>query len=163
VPTYHPNAAGVEGAEVVTLRPAEQRDGVDIRVLRSPSFCVDAVLVGASARTRFEISETQPASGRVGEGGFYTSAPGGLAGADGKLRSCDLAAGDYQLSASEANVGAFERRTQFASTVLTLRDRDVAGIQLVMRPKLPVTGEVAWDGPAPDPPLTTKLDLSVEA
>ena len=53
VPTYYPNAAAIDGAEMITLKPGEVRDGVDIRVLRSPSFCLDATVVGASGQLPF--------------------------------------------------------------------------------------------------------------
>jgi hypothetical protein len=164
VPTYYPNAAAIDGAEMITLKPGELREGLDIRVLRSPSFCLDAVLEGASGQVPFAIGETQPTSGLSGNGGYYTSMPGGQSGKDGRIRVCDLHPGEYELSVHTFGAGAFAGTTGFASTIVTIGDHDVAGVRLALRPKLPVTGEVVWDGPAPQTPATPpKLTLSVQA
>jgi len=164
VPTFSPNAASVDGAEMITLRPAEVREGVDIRVVRAPSFCLDAVIEGISGPQRFDIVETQPTSGQSGTGGFYTGAPGGQTSADGKIRVCDLHPGDYELSSyTWSSGGGFQSRTGFASTTVTIGDRDVTGVHLLVRQKLPVNGEVAWDGPPPETPPTARLTLNVEA
>jgi hypothetical protein len=164
VPTFYPNAANVDGGEMLTLRPAEAREGVDIRVLRAPSFCFDAVVEGISGPQRFDITETQPTSGQSGSGGFYTAVPGGQTGADGKIRVCDLHPGDYELSTyTWAGSGPFQGRNGFASTTVTIGDRDVTGVHLLLRQKLPVNGEVAWDGAPPETPPTAKLTLNVQA
>jgi len=163
VPTYYPNAAAIDGAEMITLKPGEVRDGVDIRVLRSPSFCLDATVVGASGQLPFSIAETQPSSGQSGNGGFYTSMPSGQSGKDGKIRVCDLHPGEYELSVHTFGTGSFAATTGFASSIITIGDRDVAGVQLAIRPKLPVSGEVVFDGPAPQTTDTPKVTLFVQA
>jgi hypothetical protein len=33
----------------------------------------------------------------------------------------------------------------------------------VIRPRLPLAGEIVWDGPAPDPPLTAKVRVYIES
>jgi hypothetical protein len=89
------------------------------------------------------------------------SVPGGTSGPDGKVHICDLHPGVYELSVSEQSRGAFSR-SQFGATIVTIGDRDVAGVRLALRPRIPVAGEVAFDGPAPDPPLAATLRLNVE-
>jgi hypothetical protein len=165
VPTYYPNARSIDGAETVVLRPGEQREGVDIRLTRSAAFCLDGVLEGNSGpgALRFSIAETQPHSGRSGNGGFYTAAPGGTSGPDGKVRICDLHPGEYELSVAEFNPGGMSGATQFGATIVTIGDRDVAGVRVGLRPRIPVSGEVVFDGVAPETPLTGKLRLAVEA
>jgi hypothetical protein len=165
VPTYYPNARSIDGAEALVLRPGEQREGVDIRLTRSAAFCLDGVLEGGAGpgTVSFGIAETQPHSGASGNGGMYTATPGGTSGPDGKVRLCDLHAGEYELSVSEYNRGGMGGATQFGATIVTIGDRDVAGIRVGLRPHIPVSGEVVFDGPAPEPPLTAKLRLSVQA
>ncbi|MCX6632042.1 MAG: carboxypeptidase-like regulatory domain-containing protein [Candidatus Solibacter sp.] len=164
VPTYYPNARSMDGAELQVLRPGEQREGVDIRLTRSAAFCLDGVLEGASGpgALRFEIGEPQPASGRVGAGGFYMSVPGGTSGPDGKVRICDLHPGEYELTVSEQSPGGMSGRSQFGATIVTIGDRDVAGVRLGLRRRIPVSGEVVFDGPAPEAPLAAQLRLNVE-
>jgi hypothetical protein len=165
VPTYYPNARSIDGAEAVVLRPGEQREGVDIRLTRSAAFCVDGVLDGNSGpgALRFNIAETQPHSGRSGNGAMYTATPGGTSGPDGKVRICDLHPGEYELSVAESTGGGIATTTQFGATIVTIGDRDVAGVRVGLRPRIPVSGEVVFDGVAPEPPLTGKLRLAVEA
>jgi hypothetical protein len=164
VPTYYPNARSIDGAEPVVLRPGERREGVDIRLTRSAAFCVDAMLEGngGPGELRFNITETQPANGRSGNGAFYTATPGGTSGPDGKVRICDLHPGEYELSLSETRGGRGDR-TQFGATILTVGDRDLAGVRVGVRPRIPVAGEVGFDGAAPETPITGKLSLDVEA
>jgi hypothetical protein len=161
VPTYYPNARSVEGAEALVLRPGEQREGVDVRLTRSAAFCLDAVLEGNSGpgTVHFSIAETQPASGRSGNGGFYTAIPSGASGPDGKVRICDLHPGDYELSVHEG--GGMAGATQFGATFVTIGDRDVAGVRVGLRPRIPVSGEVVFDGVAPEPPPTATPDLAL--
>jgi hypothetical protein len=163
-PTYHPNSRTVDGADLIVLRPGEIRENTDIQLVRGPSYCLDATLSGDSGGgrgVRFEIAETQPHSGRSGTGGFYTAAPGGTSGPDGKVRICDLHPGDYELSVSQFNTAGFGL-ADFASAVVTIGDRDVAGVRLAMHGKLPVAGEVAFAGGSPGQPLDGKLRLHLE-
>ena len=164
VPTYYPNARSIEGAEALVLRPGEQREGVDIRLTRSAAFCLDGVLEGNTGpgAINFNIAETQPHSGRSGEGGFYTMTPGGTSGPDGKVRICDLHPGEYELSVSESNRGGMSGRAQFGATIVTIGDRDMAGVRVGLRPRIPVSGEVVFDGVAPETALTGKLRLNVQ-
>jgi len=165
VPTYFPNARSIDGAEAVVLRPVERREGVDIRLTRSPAFCLEGVLEGNSGpgAVHFNIAETQPHSGRSGDGGVYMATPGGTSGPDGKVRICDLHPGDYELTVSESNRGGTGSRVQFGAAIFTIGDRDVTGLRVGLRPRLPVSGEVVFDGSPPDTPLTAKLRFAVAA
>ncbi|MEO8597850.1 MAG: carboxypeptidase regulatory-like domain-containing protein [Candidatus Solibacter sp.] len=164
VPTYFPNAPSLDGSEPLILRPGERREGVDIRIRRAASFCLEGVLEGNSGpgALNFDISETQPTSGQTGSGGFYMSPPGGKTGPDGKFRLCDLHPGDYELSVSEYRPGGYGAG-QFNAAVVTIGDRDVSGVRLGLRPRIPVAGEVAFDGPPPATPIDTKLGIAVIA
>ncbi|MEO8369329.1 MAG: carboxypeptidase-like regulatory domain-containing protein [Candidatus Solibacter sp.] len=164
VPTFYPNSRTPEGAEPLTLRPGERREGVDIHLARSPSFCLEGVLEGNSgpAAITFNISETQPASGRHGTGGFYMATPGGKSGPDGKIRLCDLHPGDYELSVSEYTPGSFGNINGFGAVVVNVSDRDLAGVRVGLRPRIPVSGEVVFDGPAPEKPLEQEIRVNVE-
>jgi hypothetical protein len=42
--TFYPGTTNIEGAQPLTLRAGEQREGVDLRVMRTPSYCVEGVL-----------------------------------------------------------------------------------------------------------------------
>jgi hypothetical protein len=165
VPTYYPNARSIDGAELLVLRPGELREGVDIRLARSASFCIDAKFEGTPGPKGlpFTIAETQPASGRVDQGAMYMVMPRGRTTADGTARICELHPGEYDLTASESSGTGSGGTAMFGSTIVTIGDRDVAGVRVPLRPRMPVKGEVVFDGPAPETPLTTQLAIDVEA
>jgi hypothetical protein len=64
VPTYYPNARSIDGAEPVVLRPGERRDGVDIRLTRSPAFCLEGLLEGISRAGRRALQYRRDAAGQ---------------------------------------------------------------------------------------------------
>jgi hypothetical protein len=95
VPTYHPNASTAEEAALLTLRAGEQKEGVDIRMARSPSLCLEAQVdvPGQPDQVTFWIHDVQPPF-RLGADGGTTGIPsGGRVGPGGKLRVCGLRPG----------------------------------------------------------------------
>src|SRR5260370_4354148 len=100
VPTFYPGTS-LEGAQPLVLNPGERREGVDIRVLRTPSYCIDGVVQSGSGpdALHFDIAERQPTSGASGNGAMFMSGPGGVTDLDGKIRICDLHPGDYTITA----------------------------------------------------------------
>jgi len=165
VPTFYPNARSIEGAEAIVLRPGERRDSIDVRLTRSAAFCLEGVLEGSGGpgALRYNITETQPHSGRSGDGGVWVVTPGGTSGPDGRVRICDLHPGDYELSVSEQNRQGKNGWAQFGAAIVTIGDRDVAGVRVGLRPRVPVSGEVVFDGPAPDSPSPGKLRIDVQS
>ncbi len=43
-PTYYPDSTSLDGGQPVTLRAGERREGMDIRMTRSASFCMEGTL-----------------------------------------------------------------------------------------------------------------------
>jgi hypothetical protein len=164
VPTFYPNSPSMDGAIPITLRPGETREGMDIRMLRAPSLCVEATLDNGlgPAALRFEIEQMEPHNGSSGDGGFYYVTPGGMAGPDGKVRICELHAGQYQLIASGPPAAA-EGPPFYGSTIVTLGKEDVRNVKVPGTAASPLAGEVVWDGPAPQREYTEKLFVSLNA
>ncbi len=162
--TWYPNVPMREGAIAVTVRPQERREGIDIEVKKSPSYCIDgAMLSGSGAGSlRFAIEALSPSSGSSPSGGMYMAPAGGATSADGQFRICDLYPGSYRLTGTEQSLGADR---QFSSTVvanITVTDRDVNGLRLAAMPGLPLDGEVVWDGDPPPNPPDAKVGLFVQ-
>lgn len=147
VPTYYSGADSPESAEVLTLRPGERREGVDIRMLRSPSYCAEGVLEGGAgpAKLNFWVNQ-QPANVHIAAG---------KTGLDGKIRVCDLHPGDYELTAFDS----FESLSVYGNTNVSITDADVQGVRIAAPRRLTVPGEVVWDGKAPDKPVEAKIGL----
>ena len=161
--TFYPSSASIDGALPLVLRSGEQREGVDITILRTPSYCVDGVLTaqGVPSALRFSFEPLQPSSGVIGrEGGGFVAPPSGVTGADGRIRVCDLAPAEYRLTAYLAAKPDAAPDT-FGMTLVTVTDRDLHNVRLASQPRIPVPGEVVWDGAAPGAPVSTKLMVAL--
>ena len=162
-PTYYPDSTSLDGGQSVTLLAGEHREGMDIRMARSASYCMEGTLEanGGPAGLFFQIHQQQPTSGRSGGGGFYTASPNGTSGPDGKIRICDLHPGDYQLTAAQFSE-ADESVPFFGTTTFSVSDRDVRGVKVGARPRLAVPGEVVWYGTPPEQPVQSKISCFVD-
>ena len=161
-PTYYPDSPSIAGAESMVLRPGETREGIDIRMARGPSYCIEGV-VDAGAGASFQISELYPTNGAVGgpigEGArVYVTTPSGKPGPDGKIRICDLHPGQYQLSATQ---WAADSVTVFGTTLVTVGDEDVRNVRLVAQPGSKLPGQVVWDGAPPDKPIESPVRIAL--
>lgn len=165
IPTFYPGTPSMEGAQAITLKPGERREGIWIQAERSASYCADAFVQPApgAGELHFQISETQPTYGVNDGGGVYGGVPGGKVSADGKLRICNLHPGQYQLAVSSnpdpdhpLNGPVF-----YGTQSVIITDRDLAGVSIAALPRIPVAGEVLWDGGnAPDTAPTAPLSVS---
>jgi hypothetical protein len=161
VPTYYPDSTSLDGAQALVLRVGEHREGIDIRLLRAPSYCIEGVLENdrGPAALQFEIVAQRPTSGILGNGGVYIASPGGESAPDGKIRLCDLPPGDYRITALRPGIGNKAAPTFFGTSQVTIADEDVRKVRLSARAQLPVPGEVVWDNTPPDQPVTSKLSI----
>ncbi len=160
VPSYYPGTASLEGAQALVLNPGERREGIDIRVLRAASFCVEGVLQSGSGpgALGFGIAETQPTSGASGNGAMYFASPGTNTGPDGKIRICDLHPGDYTITVHSQL--ADEMPTFFGTAEVNIIDQDVSKVFVTAHPRVTVPGEIVWEGTPPDPPVTSQLSIN---
>ncbi len=157
-PTYYPSAAATAAATPVVLRPGERREGVDIRMVKSPSYCIEGTLewYGGPAALRFWIDGQHAVSG-PGAPAYY---PTGVAGPDGRIRICDLAAGEYKISAEQGPTAMTASFPIYGAAEVTIANDD-AGVKLVAQRSRPLTGQVVWDKP-PDKPETAQLRVALE-
>jgi len=128
-------------------------------MLRSPSYCLEGVLEGANGpgQMYFSIGERQPAFGMSGAGGTAGMPPGGRTGPDGRIRICDLHPGDYELTAFDV----LDSLRTFGKASVSITDGDVGKVRLTAAPCITVSGEVVWDGRAPEKPVQAKIQLWV--
>lgn len=157
VPTYFPGVAEREGATQLRLRGGEHREGLDIRLLRAPSFCLEASAGAGRADRLFTVQETNQQLGIV-TGGVTGLPRHGVPGPDGAFRLCDLAPGEYAVSVVEGDLNEPEG---ISSAIVSIRDRDVARLSLPRAPALQLPVEFAWAGPPPEKPAEAKLGLAL--
>ncbi len=160
IPTYYPSGASPEGGTLVMLRPGEQREGGDIRMLRLPSYCLEAQadIQGQPGELSFWIHQAQPSFGLGATGGSVGVPSGGRVGPDGKIRVCGLHRGDFRLSAFS---GDRNFPDSFGTTLVSITDRDVKGVTVTPQPRLPLSGQVVWAGEPPDEPVESEVLISV--
>jgi hypothetical protein len=160
VPTYYPNVTVLEAAQPFVLRPGEKRENIDFQVARSQAYCIDGSIQGLSGGAfRFQIALQKPHMGPFRDGAFYFPLPGGVTERDGKYRICGLAPGDYQLTVFPD--GARDV-SSWGTLPVSITNKDVDNVTATAVPRVPVSGEVIWDGPAPDAPIQATLTVSLE-
>lgn len=161
--TYYPDSPEKESAAAVVLRPGERREGVDIEVKKSPSYCIEGSLTGPNGPEglSFSIEPLQPSSGISSGGGSFSVAPGGPAGEGGKFRICDLYPGTYRFVAMERAASLSTQAPNFAAVPITITDQDQRNLKIPVSGGIPVEGEVVLDGAAPAAGLTAKVIVSL--
>jgi Carboxypeptidase regulatory-like domain len=160
--TWYPNVPMKEGAIAVTIRPEERRDGIDIEVKKSPSYCIDGTMLGAAGAgsLRFAIEALQPSSGSSPSGGMFMAPTGGTTSADGQFRICDLYPATYRLTGTEQSPAANRQQpASYVAATITITDRDLSGLRIAAMPGMPLDGEVVWDGDPPQTPPDAKVGL----
>ena len=161
MPTFYPNSPDPQGATSISLRPGETREGLNIEVKKSLSYCMDGTVASLGGPGDFNVAveATQPAFSTSSTGGLAGFAGGAKAGPDGKFRVCDLSHGSYRLS------GYDDQRTDANRGLLLfdILDRDLHNVNLTISPGSTLEGEVVWDGAAPETPATAKVNIILNA
>lgn len=156
-PTYYPNALVAAEATPITLRPGERRENVDIRMLRTPSLCLEAEVQLPEGEASFWIEETEPDAGIGPSGGLTNRPAGGEVGPDGKLRICGLHRGEYRLTAF---TGEGDMPDSVGVTNVTMADRDVTGVQVVAQSSAPLTARIEWVAEPPEDALDGTVSVT---
>jgi 5-hydroxyisourate hydrolase-like protein (transthyretin family) len=161
--TYYPGSTFLDGAQPLFLRSGERREGVDFQLARVPSFCIEGILDTGNGPTglSLRIGPQRPASGRSGGGGFYVGPSFAETGPDGKIRICELSPGDYQLTVWQRAAKSGECPPFFGIAQASITDRDVRNFRVDARPRIPIPGEVVWDGAPPGNPVESKLSVEL--
>jgi hypothetical protein len=157
VPTAFPNSPTLEGAAAVVLLPGERREAVNVRLVRSLTYCVEgtAKVPGSTAELAVWFQELQPASA-VPAGGAAVPPAVAYPNADGEFRICGLHSGEYALAAATRES---PRRFDYATVIVG--ERDVSGVKLAAQPGIAIAGSMAWDGPAPAAPDKTRITVTL--
>jgi hypothetical protein len=159
--TYYPSAESVQSATAIRLRSSEHRENVDIRILRSPSYCVDAVLManGAPASLNFKVTDELTSSAYMTPGSASSGPPGVISGPDGRIRICELYPGTFRIAAFQRSGGTPDL---FGATTVAIGNGDVHDVEVAAVPPAPVQADVAWEGAAPDAAVPVQFQFSAQ-
>ena len=166
-PAFFGGADRPEGAQAIIARPGERKEGVDFKLRRTQGWCIDGIIRDGPepAEALFEIVESQPHSGfsPSADGGMSKIGPSGHTGKDGKFRVCDLHPGEYSITTivfSPQDSGP-KIPAMFAVTEASITDGDLHDLKMTPLPRIPISGEAVWDGPAPARPEQGEIHLYV--
>lgn len=166
-PSYHPGTVEAALAVAVTVRPGDERLGIDIAVPLVPMSRVDGVVTRADG---------QPAQGaRIAivarrQAAIDATSVRTTAGADGHFVIPAVPPGDYRLTASLIAPlparGAGQPATtataieQWGGADLSVRGQDVDGVSVALSQASTVTGRVVFDATSKLPPDPALVRLS---
>ncbi len=153
--TWYPSSPDRASAAPLTLGPGEKREGMDIEVKKSPSYCIGgtAMTPNGTAEMNVSLELLQPSSGVSGSGGSFFAPTGTVTGSDGQFRFCDLYPGDYRMTVRDKNLNP---DSGFAITVVTIGDGDLTDLKFPTSPRVSMEAEVVLDGTPPASPIATK-------
>jgi protocatechuate 3,4-dioxygenase beta subunit len=155
--TVYPNSRSVDGGAPVTVHPGENREGLDIRVAHSPSYCIEgkAEAPGKPAPLFLQIIEREPPSTSIPAAQDPLSPSHVLTHPDGSFRVCGLHSGEYLLTAFSGDLSA--------AMPVAIGNQDIQGIHLIAREGARIPGQVVWDGIAPQNPVGSRISILVGA
>ena len=158
--TWYLSSPDREGAASLTLRPGEIREGVNIEVKKSPSYCMAGIAAtpNGPAALRVSIEALTPSSGVSGSGGTFMATTGTTTAPDGEFRFCDLFPGSYRVTVTERNQSP---DATYAITVVTISDKDLTDLKFPTSPRVSLNTEVILDGTQPTIPITVKPRLGL--
>ncbi len=163
-PEYYGGSDRPEGAQVVVARPGERKEGVDFKLRRTAAWCIDGVIRNGAepGQAMFSIAESQPHLGfsPSAEVGVFGMRATGHSGDDGKFRICNMHPGEYTVTT--AVFDSDNVATVFSKTEANITDEDLHDLKISALPKIPIAGEVIWDGPAPPQPVEGQIHLHVQ-
>ena len=161
-PTYYPNARSIDGAVAFMLRPGEAQEGIDLKMARTPSLCLEAVTLaaGAPAALNFQLDEQEPVIGSFSGGGIFLNPAKGVSDKDGRIRLCDLHSAQYRLTL-QSDLDQTTAPSLFGITTVTVGDRDVRDVRAMALPGFAIGGEVAWEGAPLEKPVNAPVTLSL--
>ncbi|MCW5979139.1 MAG: carboxypeptidase regulatory-like domain-containing protein [Bryobacteraceae bacterium] len=156
-PTFYPNSDAIELAVPLVLRTGERREGIDIEMMRSRSYCIEGIVEADGLPAVMDVSVVEQA---LAASTFHK--PGAKSGPDGRFRVCDLQPGEYRITAYETLPGPNGEPPRFGCTTVTIVDEDVGDVRVAAQRGLPLSGQVVWDGSPPVEPVESKVGISLQ-
>jgi len=131
---------------------------MDIQVLRSPGFCVDATLMadGAPASLNFKVTDELTSSANLIPGSSSSGPIAVSSGPDGKIRLCDLYPGQFRIAALRRAGSSTEL---FGAVSVMIGKEDVHNLRVMATAPAMIPTEVVWDGSAPDAAAQAQFTL----
>ncbi len=134
-PTYHPGAIDLKSATAITVGPATEVIGIDIRMVRIPILRLAGKVSGLPEGTK-QANVILQQNGNFVSGGQQQVKP------DGSFEMWRVSPGKYTLTAMFNNSGDFQRSVPVD---VEIGESDVDNIELRMMPPEDVKGQLDFD------------------
>jgi hypothetical protein len=167
VPLYFPGSPDPSGGAPVVLASGEHREFMNLRLKRTPGFCVDGRLEANGEPSALPFQLNSEAADLQGKGTtpWRTIQTGG----DGKFRLCDLHPGQYQIKTSRyggaisgmPSAGNGPRLELAGETLVFIGKEDIHGLQVNATAPVRIPVQVVLNDDAPPRPLNRRVDVSV--
>jgi hypothetical protein len=177
--SFYPSSIDPSGGQAVTLSEGERKENLNIRMVRSQSYCVeDTVMPGPAQpnmRYNIQVDVTTVGGGIFNDIGSYRQGRVILLSPEGKARVCGLWPGTYRFSVQPQNRGAGRGGDGpqaanatpppifFGSGEFTVIDKDLTKLTVKGSNMFDTQGEIVVDGPPPTPPLTSRVRVVMVA
>jgi beta-lactamase regulating signal transducer with metallopeptidase domain len=168
IPLYFPGTVKAQDASVLALKSGEDRTGVNLTMIRTPSFRVRGTLTNpppliegsAAGPPTMASVRLEPLTPSVLE---RKSAPSGMGAVDirtGAFEIRGVLPGTYTLVAI-ATAGGRTRTPQFARVPIEVINSDVAGLKVTLAPGFDVFGRITMEGGSEPPPLRVTFNQNI--
>lgn len=161
-PTFFPSTPDVGAATPVVLGRGEERQGIDITVVRVPTARLSGTVIGLDGQPLANaiVMRASKRIGGVSGPAFNLQA---RSGADGSFAMNGVAPGEYTVLARASATGQTVTLNSgglnlpagalslWAQADVTMNGDDVGGVELRVQPGMTIAGTVAFDGTAPIP------------
>ncbi|MEO8100273.1 MAG: carboxypeptidase-like regulatory domain-containing protein [Acidobacteriota bacterium] len=161
--TFYPAATDAGAAQTVIFSEGEQRDGLNITMARTASYCVeDKVLPQPPAGIKYSISVdvVEVNGGVFNDYGSYRSGRTIQLNDPGKARVCGLWPGSYRYTIQPQ--GREPQGTAFiGSGEFQIKDTDLSRLVVNSSTTFDTEGELVIEGPQPAESINTKFSLNM--
>jgi protocatechuate 3,4-dioxygenase beta subunit len=171
--TFYPGSNVIDGAQALALRPGEDLQHVDFRVIRGPAYCVEGKVSKEGSPAGLVLTASED---RLGGSPFSSM---GETGNNGAFRVCGLGAGRYRFGAmdskgarallnasSQDDLQKSQRWQSISgmaeSTVAVDVYSDVRDVEIDLLPAPSITVRIDWDK-APNPEITATAEIRLES
>jgi hypothetical protein len=141
VTTFYPSAVDQTQSQRIIVKPGQETEGLEIRMVRSRTFGISGSVTTSDGRPVANTSISLNRHDRFGGGGEELRLD-----AAGRFSVGGLTPGDYSIVVGPGGRAA---TGEFASVPLTIVDGSVEDIVIITRPTVTVTGRVVFDEAIP--------------
>jgi hypothetical protein len=161
--TFYPSAMSGDASERLRFRSGEKRTDVNIRMVRTPSYCIQGTALPSTGLVPSVLimDSEQPKSAVFNDYESFRQGQRFRLDASGRFRVCGLSPGSYHAYVQpEAQQSPATARTFYGGAQFLITDRD---LDLVLEEQRPVdlTMEAVWDDPSKVDPSAPAPALNV--